>query len=120
MAPYRRARRPSDNQFLPADERAWRRLIAAAQSQARAPLAASEVFVKAGDKVAQALIPLGHRERGSVFLRLAAVARGWWRLAPADKEAKAAELESAAAECAAALDAQAAQAPRPPRSDVFG
>src|SRR2546430_1713978 len=116
----RRHRRPDDGKFLPKDEKAWRALIVAAAAQARAPLASSDPLIKAGDRVAQAVIPEGYRHRGSPFLSLAATARGWWRLSPTEREARGGELEGLAEACATALDAIGEREARPPRADVFG
>jgi len=120
MGAHRRKRRPGEGEFQASDARAWRRLVAAAEAQARAPLALPDDLIKAGDKVVKAVIPLGWRHRGSAFLALAAIARGWFRLNHEERAAKAEELAGLAHTCAAAIDAAEAGPERPPRADVFG
>ena len=120
MAPYRRKRRPSDCVFLPADAKAWRKLIAAATAQARAPLASQAALDKAGKAARQAVMPDGNRVRGSVFSSLTGLALTWWRLTSAEREAQAVDLLQLAEACAAVLDRVADAAERPPRADIYG
>lgn len=114
----RRPRRPDDNRFLLKDAKAWRALVRAARYQARAPLAQAGALDAAVARCAKACPPAGERRRDSDFLKLLGLARGFWRLAAPERQARAEELSALADRVQAVLDRPA---PGPtPRADIFG
>lgn len=116
---HRRARRPDDGKFLPKDVKVWRALLFAARYQARAPLAATDKLEVAVARAKLAVLPPAERHRGSSFMRLISLCRGWAAMPERERHERAGELALLCDACEPPLRTDPAPG-RPPRADIFG
>ena len=103
------------------DLKLWRGLISKAQACARKPLSDPQALFRQAQRCRKARMPVGHQDRGSVFMQLLAFSETWWRLTDhpvvGGREDRAGELASLAAACAKALEPEA-ETPRRHRADI--
>lgn len=106
----KRAPEPSTEEL-----RKWRRLIAAARIQARAPLAFAGDLGKRAKTAGRAVIPAAHFVRGGVFQQLVDLGKTFAGLHPDQRPGAAAKLDTLADQVEAALQVETPAAPPPTR-----
>ena len=86
------------------DLKLWEALVDKAAKSAAKPTTDPGSLMRAGDRAFKARMPIGQQVRDSACVRLVALAKLWWRLAPDVRVERAGDLGRVAAEVRAVLD----------------